>query len=355
MSIEAEMLALRLRCALGDMRHVTSVRVCGPLAFDALDALCPAELYLRDGQMLHTLLLRPDGTPLVDLYVCRDDEDYILLGEGLTGAELADYLRDAIPADRRPEIRDLGPTHRMLSLGGPWAWELMADLVGPGVVGLPYLTLFHEEAFTCFRAGKTGEFGYDLLVEAGQHAALLTRVLEAGRRFDLGEIGREALDQCALENWFFNIRREGRSGVTPLELQLQWRVSYGKEYPGSAVLRERRAQGPSERLTCLVAPEAISQDDPVCYEEQVVGRLVNTGFSPVRGDWIGLALLARAWAHAGIAGLWVPRDAGHVPVRTVAPPVIDNRSLFILPQKHSYLTREEHRFPPLFPGAGRAA
>jgi glycine cleavage system aminomethyltransferase T len=221
----------------------------------------------------------------------------------------------------------------------------MSELVGPGVVGLPYLTFYHEDGFTCFRAGKTGEYGYDLLVPREGVAALETQIQEVGRRFDLDPIDLDTLDQCALENWFFNIRREGSSGATPLELQLQWRVAYDRDYPGAAALRALRARGPTQRLTCLLADAAVGLGDPVLDGARVIGRVVNAGHSPLRGDWVVLALLDRDLAHAGLAGLTVRRDGAEVAVRTTTPPVIDNLSLFVQPQRHSYHTRAEHPLP----------
>ena len=32
------------------------------------------------------------------------------------------------------------------------------------MIGLPYLGFFHGEGFTCFRAGNSGEFSFDLLL-----------------------------------------------------------------------------------------------------------------------------------------------------------------------------------------------
>jgi aminomethyltransferase len=346
MSLDAEMQAVRLDVALSEPAHVVCLRVTGDDAFDTLDALCPADLHARDGQMLHTLLLDDQGRPVADLYLCPDDEDFILLTEGLTMAELLGYIERHLPAGLAPGLERLDESHRLLSLHGPWAWELMSELVGPGVVGLPYLSFYHEAHWTCFRAGKTGEFGYDLLVERDHAAALEAKLLELGRPLGLGRIGQDTLDQCALENWFFNIRREGRAGVTPLELQLQWRVSRQKDYPGARALQERRAAGVAQRLTCVVSAAEVALGDVVRLDEAPVGTVVNAGFSSVRGDWVALALLDRPVAHSGLRGLTVARDRSPE-LRTVSPPVLNNRSLFVNPQKHRYRTRDTLEFPSL--------
>ncbi|MFH2006126.1 MAG: glycine cleavage T C-terminal barrel domain-containing protein [bacterium] len=345
MSLEQQHRSIRLATALSESDHV-ALRLVGDEAFDLLDALCPADLYVRDGQMMHTLLLDEQAHPLADVYLCRDDEDFIVLSEGPPADALIRHLREHAPRSLDVDIEDLGQSHRLLSLHGPWAWELMSSLAGPGVLGLPYLSFYHEEGWTCFRAGKTGEFGYDLLVPRERADALRDELLERGAPLDLGVVGREALEQCALENWFFNIHREGRGDVTPLELQLQWRVSYKKDYVGSAALLRRRDEGARARLTCVVSAQELAPGDSVTADGRPVGAIVNAGYSSVRGDWVALALLGREHAHAGLDHLRVGASGEHA-IRTVSPPVIDNRSLFINLQKHSYRTREEHSFPPL--------
>jgi hypothetical protein len=36
-----------------------------------------------------------------------------------------------------------------------------------------------------------------------------------------------------------------------------------------------------------------------------------------------------------------------VPLQTASPPLLDNRSLFVDPRKHSFKSREGDEFPPL--------
>ena len=62
-----------------------------------------------------------------------------------------------------------------------------------------------------------------------------------GAAFDSALVSREALDVCALENWHFSMRtlRETAlaSPLTPIELQLQWRVVYARDFVGATALR----------------------------------------------------------------------------------------------------------------------
>ena len=67
-------------------------------------------------------------------------------------------------------MTSLQASHELWGLNGPYAWELASALLGPAVLGMTYLSLLRgpapggDDEVICFRAGKTGEYGYDLLV-----------------------------------------------------------------------------------------------------------------------------------------------------------------------------------------------
>jgi glycine cleavage system T protein (aminomethyltransferase) len=345
--VREEVYAIRHSVAVCRMDHMRSVRVRGANVYEALDGIVPADLYVRDGQILQSLLLDESGRTFADIYLGCDDEEFLILAEGPTGGELSAHLERHLAPGGGIAIEDQSTSHGILALDGPYAWELLALLAGPDVVGLPYLTLFHLDRWICLRAGKTGEYGYVLIVPREDLEGLYARLLELGAVLDASAANLEALDQCALENWYFNIRREGMEPVTPIELQLQWRVSYRKSYVGSEALMRRRREGPRQRLTCLVSGEPLLLGSQVSLNGRTVGRVVNPGFSSIRGDWVALGLLEIAWAHPGIDLFQVEIDGSAVAARSVTPPLLNNRSLHVSPQIHSYAARHEFNFPSL--------
>ncbi|HSQ60234.1 MAG TPA: hypothetical protein VLT84_07350 [Acidobacteriota bacterium] len=347
MAVADEVFAIRNSVAVSRPDHVRFVRVTGPGAAAALDAIMPAELYVRDGQILQSLLLDESGRVVADAYVGCDDDAFFLLVDGLTARELADYLDRHLPPDSGVEVEDRSETHGLIGIDGPYAWELLALLAGPDVFGLPYLTFFHLDRWTCFRAGKTGEYGYGLLAPREDRDELHARLLELGRPLDARPAGIDAFDECALENWFFNPRREGRENLTPVELQLQWRVSYRKRFVGSDALRAHREEPARRRTACLVSEQALATGDSVSWNGATVGRVLNAGASSTRGDWVALTLMDAGYAHPGIAGFRVENDRGSATARSETPPLINNRSLHVSPQIHSYGERGEFQFPPL--------
>ncbi|MDB4959236.1 MAG: putative aminomethyltransferase, partial [Myxococcales bacterium] len=219
MSAAADLAAVRTSVTLSASDHMACVRVRGAGAHDLLDRVSPRQLFVRSGQMLHTLFLDESAKPIADVYLCCDDDDYLIVAEGLSGAGLVGYLADHAKGLDVACI-DQSASHGVLSLDGPYAWELLADITSPDVIGLPYSSFFHEARFTCLRGGKTGEYGYDLLAERDRIPQLRERMLAAGQRLELREVGRAALELAGLEAGFFNVRRHVREGLTPVELQL---------------------------------------------------------------------------------------------------------------------------------------
>jgi glycine cleavage system aminomethyltransferase T len=314
-----DVMAIRTAVALSDGTHLACARV---ESRAALDQISPRKLHIGNGQMLHTLFLDDAARPVADIYLACDDDTFLVYGEG----DVIDHL-----AARGLASTDLSATHAFLCIDGPYAWELVAELTSPDVIGIPYLGFFHAEQFTCFRAGKSGEYGYDLLVPREHVSAVRERILDVGRAFDLRVASRAALDLCALEAGFFNVRHQSRAGLTPVELQLQWRVTPGRI--------EKRA--PAQRTVMFAAPREVAGD--ITLDAAIVGSVLQQGYSVVREEQIGVALVDVAVAHAGLRGF----HAGETALRTISSPAVNNRSLYVDPQRHTYATRDKVTWPSL--------
>jgi glycine cleavage system aminomethyltransferase T len=173
---------------------------------------------------------------------------------------------------------------------------------------------------------------------------------DLGATFDVVAVGREALDVCALENWHFSIRTLRDTSLarplTPLELQLQWRVDYRRDFVGAEALRARRAASPTVRATSFVTSAAVSAGDRLSLEGESCGEVMAATPSPTLDGHVGIALLNTRLAHPGLE-LEVATAAGTVAAATRTPPLIRNRSLFVDPHRHSYRTRQSESFPPL--------
>lgn len=343
-TLPPEQAAIRTAVAMARTGTTQLVRLRGEGARQTALWALASRLHLRDAQARQSLLLDEHGHPIADVLVCADDEDFLLLVEGPVDAvtHLRTHARGEVA------VENLSEHHDVIELHGPWAWELVAEVLGSDLVALPYLNFFRIDAGYCVRAGRTGEFGYHVIVERAHADALYARFLDMGRAFDLVEVGRDALSLAGFENWFFDPWHVP-PGATPIELQLEWRLADDRDHLGRAALEQRRPQS-THRLLCLLCEHEIAAGDAVVLGKRAIGEIVRAAWSHARGEWIASALVERAFAHGGIDRFAVRGKR----VRSAAPPLIDNRSLYVDPRRHSYRTREELRFGPLA-RQGRAA
>lgn len=351
MSREDEYRAVRHNAALSRTNHVGLLRLVGDDAMEAVDTICSGDLWVRDSRMLQTLILDDEGQPVADVYVCPDNDACFLMVEGITTTELSAWLARHVDPDSGLELEDLRPEHELLSVHGPYAWEVLSKWLTPDIIGLPYLSFYHFDRGICFRAGKTGEYGYDLMLRSEDAEDAWGELLELVTSVDGAEVSLETLDLCALENGFFSVRHGSVEGLTPIELQLQWRVSTRKRFPGVTAIEERRVRGIRRRLTHFVARDGVDTGDVLRGPEAPVGEVMTAAFSPGVGGVVGTALLDISVAHPGIDEFFVLNDDSRFPIRTVSSPLLFNRSLLVDPQRQTYSTREDALHPPLWNGS----
>lgn len=332
MAPRGELAALREGVVVVRDAGLQAFRVTGDGAHALVDGRSSRPVLLRDGQVLPTLFLHEDGRVRADAWICADDLDYLVLADA--EEPLGDWLAGA-----DAEVEPLGGSHVLLGVHGPYAWELLADLVGAEVIGVPYLSSFHHLGWeaTVLRAGRTGEFGYELLVPRARAEEAWAALLALGQGYDAVVAGRDTLDEAALENGFYHPRLPGVAGLDAATLGQLWRVTPGHPAPGVAAVPLR----PARRLAWLWLDAEAEPGGRVRMGGAEVGTLLYARRSPVLERVVGLAVLdaARAWP-----GL--PVEAP-VTGRTTSPPLLHNRSLFIDPQRHSWLGRGRDVFPPV--------
>ncbi len=101
---DAGMLALRTACAVARMDHVHALELTGAGALELLDAATTSRLFVRESQLLQTLMLDEQGLPFADAMVGLDEEAWLLLVEGPSLPALLQHLPPAFApcARRRP-------------------------------------------------------------------------------------------------------------------------------------------------------------------------------------------------------------------------------------------------------------
>jgi len=246
------------------------VRVRGAGAWEALDRVLTSELRLREGQLQHTLALDDAGRPFADVLLACDQDAFVLIADGPSSAELTGYLRRTRRRSRTSRSRTLANRLRCSRWTGHTRGSCSRRWRGRrGRAAVPHVLSRSPRTLLSRRAH--GEYGYGLLVPRERAGDVQAELLERGAALDGVAGTREAIEHCALENAYFNVRREAArtrprssfscSGASPTA-----RILSG----GRAHARPRR--GPARRLTTLVSAAPLAEGDAVALEERPVER-----------------------------------------------------------------------------------
>jgi aminomethyltransferase len=330
--VDDEYRAVRSAIGIADFSFATRHRV-PEAGLDALEAYATGSIAgIRFGRVLHTMAADDEGFVESDLYVANDDESFVVIGESLV-----DDVATTAALERAGAFaagaEDLSGSTALIGVDGFRAYAPMRQLFGPDVLGLPYLAIETYELggaqVKLIRGGKTSEFGYLLLVPAGDAAAIWQQIEEAGAAHGIRPVGAAAHSALRLDGRFFNVHEEGRRVRDPLELGLQWMIDLGGEAcRGLEAIRARRAAGLARKIVGVVPADpggAMAVGDAILSGGERVAEVVAAAYSPTLERRIGLALFDGAYAYAGLE--FRAADGGGV--RTVSMPPITPKSLTV--------------------------
>lgn len=287
----------RSRAALFDVSHMGQLRLMGPDADAALEALVPGDIQgLGDGAMRYTLFTADNGGILDDLIVSRAPGGLGLVVNAARKDHDTEHLRRHLEGrvDVVPE-----PDRALLALQGPAAAAVL-----PGFADLPFMAWRAGEACgvpaRVSRSGYTGEDGFELSVAAEDAETLAARLLahEAVAWAGLG-----ARDSLRLEAGLCLYGHDIGEDTTPLEAGLGWTVPKRRReernFPGAA----RILDTPPALRRVGMRPEGrvIAREDTGLLDEAgaAVGRVTSGGFAPVLGGPVAMGYLPAALAAPG--------------------------------------------------------
>ena len=329
----AESKAVRNAVGLTDFSFVRMYRFPEETAIDFLDKVLACNVAkTRFGRMVHTFLPDEDGNVLADCYVANNDEEFILLCESTVAADELDSIFEA-HGILEAQAEKLNDTHTLLSIDGVDAWKVVRDLFGQDVLGLPYLSVemypFEEEQVTLFRAGKTSEFGYLLMVSNTVADALCEKLCTAVDALGGSLCGVDVHNDLRLEGRFFNVHREGVLVRDPLVLGLQWMIDFEKEaFRGSEAIIRKREHGVARKIIGISADtdcDALKPGGKIFHDGEAVAEIMASCFSQVLDRRLGLAVFPVAIAYAGLE--FSLGSADGPTVQTISMPPIMPKSL----------------------------
>ncbi len=272
-SAENEIKALRETVVLSDLSYTKKLRFDESDGADFLDEKLAANiLKLRYGKSLETFLANEDGKICASTTVVNIDDNLYVIAESI------DDNAFSVLADSSAE--NLDASHTLLSVDGPDAWKVAKDIFGSDIFNLSFMAVekysYENQPAIVMRTGKTGEFGYQILVPNTTAPQLFeelkTKVLSYGGAL----AGVDTLLAARAKGNFFNIFAEGEYSQNPFELGLQWQIDMSKEvFSGAEKILSARDVTPAKKLIAVASDCEILPETKIYNQENCVGEIVN--------------------------------------------------------------------------------
>jgi aminomethyltransferase len=309
-SILDEGRTVRSACGLFDLSHMGRFEVRGEDAVALVDRVCTNHCAkMPAGAIRYSLLCRPDGRPLDDLLIYKEEVGvYLVVNASNSERDLA-WIR-AHSTGLAAEVVDTTADTAMLALQGPRSQEILARVARDVDLGaLKYYRFTHGtvcglERTRISRTGYTGEDGFELYLPAHEGERVWEELLAAGRPLGLAPIGLGARDVLRLEAGMALYGHELSEGSNPREAGVEFALALTPEkgdFIGRAGLEalahERRA-----RLVGITTagPRVPRQGLALFQGEKHVGEVVSGGVSPTLGTNIGSAFVELGLDREGV-------------------------------------------------------
>jgi aminomethyltransferase len=323
----AEHRACRHGAVVFDVSHLGTVRVTGAGAFPSLQRALTNDLgRIGPGRAQYTHLLDPaDASVLDDIIVWWvDDETFDVMPNASNTARVTVALAEEAAAAGTAEVTatDVTAERAVLAVQGPHARERL-EAVSPTAAAVPRFTVarvpWNDVTLTVAGTGYTGEDGVELSVPASHATELWDAVTAAG----VVPAGLGARDTLRLEAGLPLHGHELGAGITPLQANLSWVVSWDKgPFRGRDALLAERETGPVRRLRGLVTDgrRPPREGSAVLRDGEVVGEVTSGNFAPELGHGVALAFLPPETVADD--ELFVDVRGTHLPARVVSLPFV---------------------------------
>uniref|UniRef100_UPI003A97BF6A glycine cleavage T C-terminal barrel domain-containing protein n=1 Tax=Roseovarius sp. TaxID=1486281 RepID=UPI003A97BF6A len=313
-SVDREVLQTRRSVGICDVTTLGKIDVQGTDAAAFLNMIyCNAFAKLPVGRTRYGLMLREDGIAMDDGTAARLAEDHFVVttttANAVTVYRHMEFVRQCLCPDMDVQLISTTEAWAQFSVAGPNARKLLQKVVDPEFdlsnEGFPFMAC--GEITVCgglparlFRISFSGELAYEIAVPTRYGDAMIRRLMEAGREFDVVPYGTEALGVMRIEKGHA-AGNELNGTTTALNLGMGKMVSANKDSIG-AVLSRREGLNTPDALR-LVGLRPVDHSKPVPAGSHLMtrgspvdaahdqGYVTSACYSPNLGHAVALAFL----------------------------------------------------------------
>jgi aminomethyltransferase len=319
----------RSAASLFDVSHMGQLRITGPDAAAALEALMPADLAgLAPGRIRYSMLTNEAGGILDDLMAANLGGDWFIVVNGACKSADIERIAAGLSGDATLTVLE---DNALLALQGPAAAAALARHA-PQVAALPFMGIAEIEvagrSAVVSRAGYTGEDGFEIAIAAADAEAFARRLLAEP---EVEPAGLGARDSLRLEAGLCLYGHDIDETTTPVEAGLAWSIAKRRRaeggYPGAEVIAAQLAQGATRRRVGLLPDgRAPAREGAAVLDAngEDIGRVTSGAMSPTLGAPIAMGYVRADCAAPGTGLGLLVRDVAR-PARVAPLPFVAHR------------------------------
>jgi aminomethyltransferase len=250
-----------------------------------------------DGKSQYTVFLRENGTVIDDTIFMHLGEKYMIIPNAGMSDVITNWLNKKAKEYKLSAIaKNVSMDYVILAIQGPKSRDTIqkltdVDINTVGFFDCRYIDLAGTNCIIS-HTGYTGELGFELQITPTENAKnIFSKIIEAGKEFNIKPIGLGARDTLRLEKCFILAGNEFKGGRTPLEALMSWTINWDHDFIGKKALLKQKENMNYDKLTYL---ECIDKGIPrteciVKKEKKDVGIVTSGTMSPCLNKGIAMA------------------------------------------------------------------
>lgn len=284
-----------------DITHRGKLRLSGKDHLRFLQGMLTNDVVkLEESSGTYATLLTVKGKIITDMHVYKSSDHVHIDLEPGQNQRIKEHL-ERFRLTYRVDIEDRTHEYSLFHICGPRVKDYFRDIGLKEVSDLGELS-FLETSFsginlTIFATDRTGETGYDLLVNNNSAIELWKSMIDEGLNYNIVPFGSETLETLRIEAGIPVLGKDFDESTIPIEAGLWNALNFEKGcYVGQEVIARIKWRG---RVNWHLAGIEIDYDkvplenDIIYKNDKKVGRVTSSVYSHILGKPICLAFLRR--------------------------------------------------------------
>jgi aminomethyltransferase len=299
-----EHLAVREKCGLFDVSHMSELFVEGKEALNNLQKIFPNDFSVMNvGQIKYSTMLNENGGIIDDMIIYKfSDTKFMIVGNGANRKKDHDWISSRVSGDC--EYVNRSDEYAQIAIQGPNSTEILKKLTDEKNIPTKYYYFLEGQVsgIDCIisQTGYTGEMGYEFYCCPDKAVALWEALMDAGKDLGLIACGLGARDTLRLEAGMVLYGHEMSDEITPLEANLHFSVKMNKaDFIGKAALEKRIDS--TRTLACfkITGKGIVREHSDMFIDGKKVGVSTSGTHSPYLGYPIAMGYIEKEHCNVG--------------------------------------------------------